>query len=106
MYLLRHGQSEFNVHFARTRIDPGIEDPAPTELGRVQARAAATALALRGLTRIVASPYRRTLETAAVLADPDRRRKAVEFLLRRGFDQDSAWAAVRGRVREEEEDGF
>ncbi|HEY9142433.1 MAG TPA: regulatory protein RecX [Arenimonas sp.] len=44
--------------------------------------------------------------TAAVLADPDRRRKAVEFLLRRGFDQDSAWAAVRGRARYEDEGGF
>ena len=44
--------------------------------------------------------------TAAVLADPDRRRKAVEFLLRRGFDQDSAWAAVRGRARDEDDGGF
>lgn len=44
--------------------------------------------------------------TPAVLADPDRRRKAVEFLLRRGFDQDSAWAAVRGRARDEDEGGF
>lgn len=69
MYLLRHGQSHFNVHFARTRIDPGIEDPALTDLGRRQAEAAADAF--RGLTvsRLVASPYRRTLETAAVLAE-------------------------------------
>ena len=43
--------------------------------------------------------------TAAVLAEPDRRRKAVEFLLRRGFDQDSAWGAVRARG-EDEDDGF
>lgn len=69
MYLLRHGQSEFNVHFARTRIDPGIEDPALTELGREQAHAAALALASRGVGQIVASPYRRTLETAAILAE-------------------------------------
>ena len=69
MFLLRHGQSEFNVHFAKSRIDPGIEDPALTELGHAQAKAAAVALGARGLTRIVASPYRRTLETASVLAD-------------------------------------
>lgn len=31
----------------------------------------------------------------AELEDPARRRKAVDFLLRRGFDQGSAWAAVR-----------
>jgi regulatory protein len=33
----------------------------------------------------------------AELEDPARRRKALDFLLRRGFDQDSAWAAVRYR---------
>lgn len=69
MFLLRHGQSEFNVHFSQTRIDPGIEDPALTGLGRSQIQGAAAALEARGLTRIVASPYRRTLETAAILAD-------------------------------------
>ena len=27
MILLRHGQSEFNVVYGVTRVDPGIEDP-------------------------------------------------------------------------------
>lgn len=36
------------------------------------------------------------------LEDPARRRKAVDFLLRRGFDQDSAWAAVRYRPDDED----
>lgn len=36
------------------------------------------------------------------LEDPARRRKAVDFLLRRGFDQPSAWAAVRFRPDDEE----
>jgi regulatory protein len=35
------------------------------------------------------------------LADPARRRKAVDFLLRRGFDQNGAWAAVRARPDED-----
>lgn len=35
------------------------------------------------------------------LADPARRRKWVEFLLRRGFDQDLAWGAVRAVAAEE-----
>jgi regulatory protein len=35
------------------------------------------------------------------LADPGRRRKWVEFLLRRGFDQDQAWGAVRAVAAEE-----
>ena len=38
----------------------------------------------------------------AELEDPARRRKAVDFLLRRGFDQSSAWAAVRYRPDDED----
>lgn len=68
MILLRHGQSEFNVHFSATRIDPGIVDPRLTELGHQQARAAAAALAGQPIRRIIASPYWRALETAAPIA--------------------------------------
>ena len=69
MILLRHGQSEFNLHFTATRRDPGIEDPRLTPLGQDQARAAADALADAGLTRIIASPYTRALQTAAPVAE-------------------------------------
>lgn len=69
MYLLRHGESEFNVHFSKTRVDPGIEDPALTEAGRVQAAAAAERLHGQSINRVVASPYRRALQTAAIVAD-------------------------------------
>ena len=65
MILLRHGQSEFNLHFTATRRDPGIRDPKLTPLGHEQAAAAAAALAGQGITRILASPYTRALETAA-----------------------------------------
>ncbi len=64
MYLLRHGQSLFNLHFSATRRDPGIEDPALTPLGEDQARKAANALAGVRLTRIIISPYTRALQTA------------------------------------------
>jgi broad specificity phosphatase PhoE len=64
MFLLRHGQSYFNLHFNRTRTDPGIEDPELTPTGVEQARAAASALAGTPLTRIIVSPYTRTLQTA------------------------------------------
>ena len=40
------------------------------------------------------------------LADPGKRRKAIDFLLRRGFDQGSAYAAVRARAAGEDDDGF
>ena len=68
MILLRHGQSEFNLHFSQARVDPGIEDPKLTPLGQLQAEAAAAALAGAGLRRIVASPYTRALQTAAPIA--------------------------------------
>ena len=68
MILLRHGQSEFNLHFTRTRKDPGIADPRLTPLGHAQAEGAAEALAGDGVRRIIASPYTRALQTAEPLA--------------------------------------
>jgi len=68
MILLRHGQSEFNLHFSATKRDPGIPDPVLTPLGHEQAEAAAEALAGEDIRRIVASPYTRALQTAAPVA--------------------------------------
>lgn len=68
MILLRHGQSEFNLHFTATRIDPGIVDPKLTPLGHQQAEAAAEVLRHEGIARIIASPYTRALQTAAPVA--------------------------------------
>jgi glucosyl-3-phosphoglycerate phosphatase len=68
MILLRHGQSEFNLHFGATRRDPGIIDPRLTDLGHLQASDAARQLANLNLTRIIASPYTRALQTAAPIA--------------------------------------
>lgn len=64
MFLLRHGQSYFNLHFNETRVDPGIEDPELTPLGIEQAAAAAQRLAGEALTSIIVSPYTRALQTA------------------------------------------
>jgi broad specificity phosphatase PhoE len=64
MFLLRHGQSYFNLHFSETRVDPGIEDPELTPLGVEQAAAAAMRLADLALTRMIVSPYTRALQTA------------------------------------------
>jgi glucosyl-3-phosphoglycerate phosphatase len=71
MILIRHGQSEFNVHFSRTGIDPGILDPHLTEAGRAQVRDAALALqkSERPVARLLSSPYTRALQTAEILAD-------------------------------------
>lgn len=69
MILVRHGQSEFNVVYSVTRVDPGIPDPKLTEQGRRQAQDVALALAPHGLSRIVASPYTRAVETAEIIAE-------------------------------------
>jgi glucosyl-3-phosphoglycerate phosphatase len=68
MILLRHAQSEFNLHFTVTRRDPGIADPKLTPLGHLQARQAAERLAALPIRRIIASPYTRALQTAAPIA--------------------------------------
>ncbi len=68
MILLRHGQSEFNLHFTATRRDPGIHDPKLTPLGEEQAEHAAAALKGERITRIIVSPYTRALQTAAPVA--------------------------------------
>ena len=68
MILLRHGQSEFNLHYTATRRDPGIRDPRLTELGHAQAAASVGQLAGFRIGRIISSPYTRALQTAAPLA--------------------------------------
>lgn len=68
MILLRHGQSEFNLRQAATRVDPGIEDARLTEYGHHQAERAAEALAGQRIARIIASPYTRALQTAEPIA--------------------------------------
>jgi glucosyl-3-phosphoglycerate phosphatase len=68
MILLRHGQSEFNLHFTATRRDPGIIDPRLTELGHLQAAEAVGHLAGERITRIITSPYTRALQTASPVA--------------------------------------
>jgi len=69
MILIRHGQSEFNVLYAKTRVDPGIRDPHITELGRQQAAGSVRHLREFNLRRIISSPYRRTLQTASIIAE-------------------------------------
>ena len=90
MILLRHGQTPWNLRYGRSRIDPGLPDPGLTGLGRRQAAEAAAALADMGVGLLMASPYRRTLETAGILAGRLGVPVAVEPLLRErvGFSCD------------------
>lgn len=78
MILLRHGQSEFNLCKTATQVDPGIEDARLTEYGHHQAEDAANRLAEAGISRIIASPYTRALQTA----DPLARRLGLKVEIR------------------------
>lgn len=69
MILIRHGQSEFNVVYGETRVDPGIRDPKLTKLGERQARAAAETVRELDVRRLVTSPYTRALQTASIIAE-------------------------------------
>lgn len=82
MILIRHGQSYFNLHFAKTRVDPGIVDARLTDEGKRQAEAAAQKLRGDDIDRVIASPYFRTLETAEILADDLSLPVTVEALVR------------------------
>ncbi len=63
---LRHGESAHNAHTGTEALAEDAGDRL-TERGRAQARAAAAGLAERGVTRLLSSPQRRALETAAEL---------------------------------------
>jgi broad specificity phosphatase PhoE len=82
MILMRHGQTIFNVHFGATREDPGVVDPGLTDEGKRQVEAAARTLRAAGARRIVASPYSRALETAAIVAETLALPVEVESLVR------------------------
>ncbi|WP_246624501.1 histidine phosphatase family protein, partial [Streptomonospora nanhaiensis] len=78
LVLLRHGETPLSTE----RRFAGVGDIALTETGHAQARAAARHLAGSGIDVIVASPLRRTRDTAAPIAaelglpveeDPDLR---------------------------------
>ena len=66
LYLLRHGQTEFNVK----KLVQGRCDSPLTDLGRQQARAAAAWLKAHGVApdKVVSSPLGRAMDTAQLVA--------------------------------------
>lgn len=66
--LLRHGESVSNAHPTAASL-PEAEGDRLSERGWEQARRAAGALGDRGVTRLVASPMRRTQETATPISE-------------------------------------
>jgi broad specificity phosphatase PhoE len=65
IYLIRHGQSEFNAAHALDPItDPMTFDAHLTELGVQQAKSAREEVADLGIKHVVASPLARAIQTA------------------------------------------
>ena len=98
MILLRHGQSEFNLRFTATRRDPGIEDARLTEYGHHQAEHAARGLSSEKITRIIASPYTRALQTAEPLARRLDLKIEIHPIVRERFGLACDVGTVRSRL--------
>jgi 2,3-bisphosphoglycerate-dependent phosphoglycerate mutase len=77
LYLIRHAQSQNNAKPEEQRV----EDPSLTQLGVQQAAHLAEWMAAQRLTRIITSPFRRTLETAEPLRAATGLRPEVRIAL-------------------------
>ena len=87
LYLLRHGQTEFNVK----KLVQGRCDSPLTELGRQQAKMAAAWLKAHDVVpdKVVSSPLGRAMDTASLVATellgPDAVVKPCEGIIERGY---------------------
>lgn len=87
LYLLRHGQTEFNVK----KLVQGRCDSPLTDLGRQQAQAAATWLKAHGVVpdKVVSSPLGRAMDTAQLVAcellGPDAAAEPCEGIIERCY---------------------
>lgn len=87
LYLLRHGQTEFNVK----KLVQGRCDSPLTDLGRQQARAAAARLKAHGVVpdKVVSSPLGRAMDTARLVAcellGPDAAVEPCEGIIERSY---------------------
>lgn len=87
LYLLRHGQTEFNVK----KLVQGRCDSPLTDLGRHQAQAAATWLKAHDVVpdKVISSPLGRAMDTASLVATellgPSDAVEPCEGIIERGY---------------------
>jgi len=67
IYFIRHAQSKFNAVFDKLKPDPMIFDAELSELGHGQARRTGQAIAKLNITKVIVSPFTRTLQTASLI---------------------------------------
>ena len=75
IYLIRHGQSEFNAVYTGSG-DAMIIDAPLTELGQQQAKHARSQVAKLGISHVICSPLTRAIQTA-LLVCPDHTPQVV-----------------------------
>ncbi len=91
LYLLRHGQTEFNVK----KLVQGRCDSPLTDLGRKQAGMAAAWLKAHGVVpdKVVSSPLGRAMDTAQLVAcellGPDTAVEPCEGIIERSYGHDA-----------------
>jgi len=70
-FILRHGHSTKNLHgiIASVAEEAAENPPHLTDMGKKQAEEAAAKLATEGIDYIYASPYKRVMETASIVAE-------------------------------------
>ena len=64
VYLIRHGQSEFNAAFKHGQPDPMLFDARLSPKGQTQADALRVEVRSLGIKQVISSPLTRALETA------------------------------------------
>ena len=67
IFLIRHGQSEFNVVYETDGSDPMILDAPLTALGHAQARQAREKVANMNIKLVITSPLTRAIQTAQTI---------------------------------------
>jgi broad specificity phosphatase PhoE len=73
LFLIRHGQSLFNAHFAEHNRDPMIRDAELSEIGHAQVAAArARRHLLPTPDTVIASPLTRAIQTASGIFGPEK----------------------------------
>jgi broad specificity phosphatase PhoE len=99
IYLLRHGEASYDA--VRERQWPGtMADLAPLSVrGAAQAAAAAGRLSVVGATRLVSSPFTRTMQTASAVACQAGLSVEVVFNLHEWIPDDSFSWRTHDEVR-------
>ena len=105
-FLLRHGQATHNVSYmiASTVSEESDSPSRLTDVGREQSQTAAEKLSKESIDYIYSSPYKRTVDTATIVAEQlgldiktDKRLREVDVGTLSGFSEEEYHEYFRGK---------